>query len=118
MSDRQPAKIDFSSALDEVPSRHRPDKGTEHRAITEAGRQGFSGRLETMKLDGRSLRRRGTPKVQMNMKVTPEFRSRFLEAAREADDKKGAVVNLGDFLEIIFEHYERTVLRVATDEKL
>lgn len=117
MSDRRPAKIDFSSALDETPSRHRPDKITEHRAITEAGKHGFSGRLDTMKVDGRSLKRRGSQKVQMNMKVTPELRSRFLDAARAADDRKGAVVNLGDFLEMIFEHYERTFIASSSQEK-
>lgn len=108
MSDPKPATIDFTSAVDEETPRKQPDRKTEQRAIAAADKEGFSARIETMHLDGRSLRKRAVPKVQMNMKVTPELRIRFLRAARAATDDDAAVVNLGDFLETVFDHYERT----------
>ena len=84
MSDeRKAARLDFS----DFKPRTAPasvDPVTQHRAITEAKRVGFTARDEMTPIDGRTLRRKG--KVQLNMKVSPAVQREFrLMVAEFAD---------------------------------
>ncbi|MCE2576711.1 hypothetical protein [Komagataeibacter sp. FNDCR2] len=73
---RPSAKLDFSDFTD-VPIKRPPvDKAITHQAINEAAKAGFTARTDTVKIDGRSLRRTGRT-AQMNMKVLPETKARF-----------------------------------------
>lgn len=73
---RPSAKLDFSE-FTETPVKRTPvDKATTHQAINDAAKAGFTARSDTVKIDGRTLRRTGRT-AQMNMKVLPETKARF-----------------------------------------
>ena len=110
MSNATPAKLDFTTAIEATP-RKKPDQVTQSRAIMESAQSGFAGRADTVKIDRRTIRPRQEPKVQINMKVSAETRTRFIRAARDAADSDAAILNIGQFFETIFNHYEATILR-------
>lgn len=106
MSDPKPAVLDFQELTQQKP-RTKPDRVTHSRAIADSQEAGFASRAETVKIDRRTTRpRQSVAKVQINVKVRPEIRSAFVDAARDAGDRDAGVLNLGSFFERVWAFYE------------
>ena len=107
---RSAVKLDFTSGLEQLPSRPKADDATT-RASVEAGKElGFSGRSLPErplpeKLDGRSLRSRGA-NTQLNLKITSEEKALILrEATRLIRDPESSVSNIGEFVILAIDFY-------------
>jgi hypothetical protein len=90
---RQPARIDWGGLASTPKVRPAIDPSTSHAALEDAKAAGFSGRAEQAKVDGRSLRRTGRT-AQLNIKLRPETRDAFLQAAAKFPDTEQFVAHL------------------------
>ena len=90
MADTKPAPkrgiaIDFGGAIEAVPARPRVDPALTEAAVEDAKKAGFSGRAEKVKstkIDRRTLRKSDRT-AQLNMKLRPEVRDAFQNAAMQ-----------------------------------
>ena len=121
MSEGRPAvKLDFTTGLEQLPSRPKMDEAATQASV-EAGRElGFSGRQSVVptpapvplpvvaapqRLDGRRLRSRGA-NIQMNLKVTAEEKEMILAEAMELmQDPRSPVGSIGEFVVHAVETY-------------
>lgn len=91
---RKAAKIDFGSVVDvDTPRRPKIDKSVTSAAIADAAQAGFTGRSDKVHIDGRTLRRSGRS-AQLNIKLRPETKSRFLEQAQSFPNTEDFVCHL------------------------
>nr|WP_295742998.1 hypothetical protein [uncultured Acidocella sp.] len=90
--DRKVAKLDLSGFKPKSAGTVSP---AQDRAAVEQGiRHGFTGRAETQKIDGRTLRRKG--KAQMNMRVSPAVQNDFKRVAMDFPDADACLAYLID----------------------
>ncbi len=88
--DRKIAKLDLSGFK---PKSAPVVTAAQDRAAVEEGkRHGFTGRAETQKIDGRTLRRKG--KTQMNMRVSPDVQNDFKMVVAEFPDADACLAHL------------------------
>jgi hypothetical protein len=74
------------------------DASTTHASVAAGRALGFTGGVETGKLDGRRLRSRGA-NTQLNLKVTAQEKEAILrDAAQLIQDPLSSVSNLGEFV--------------------
>lgn len=88
--DRNIAKLDLSGFK---PKTAPVVSAAQDRAAVEEGkRHGFTGRAETQKIDGRTLRRKG--KTQMNMQVSPDVQNDFKRVVVDFPDADACLAHL------------------------
>ena len=90
--DRKIAKLDLSGFKPKSAPVVTPAQDRE--AVEEGTRHGFTGRAETQKIDGRTLRRKG--KTQMNMRVSPDVQNNFKLVVTEFPDADACLAHLID----------------------
>ncbi len=91
---RTPVKIDFSELTDNNRAQQpRIDSITARAAIEDAKAAGFTTRAPQTHVDGRTLRKTGRS-AQLNIKVRPETKLAFFEAAAEFPSTQDFLVHL------------------------
>ncbi len=86
-------KIDFGAAIEAVSPRSKVERGTMNAAIEDAKKSGFAGRSDGIKIDRRTLRKSART-AQLNMKLRPEIRDEFHQAALEFDTVEAFIQHL------------------------
>ncbi|MDE2458799.1 MAG: hypothetical protein KGL20_06140 [Rhodospirillales bacterium] len=88
--DRKVAKLDLSGFK---PKTAPVVNAVQDRLAVEEGiRHGFTGRADTQKIDGRTLRRKG--KTQMNMRVRPDVQDDFKRIVLDFPDADACLAYL------------------------
>ena len=88
--ERKVARLDLGAFK---PKTGQPfDPARDQAAITAGKQHGFSGRAESEKVDGRTLRRKG--KTQMNMRVSLGVQNAFKQVVSEFPDTDSCLAHL------------------------
>lgn len=96
---RKSAKIDFGEFSEiSTNDRFKIDKSTTKAGIIDAAEAGFTGRSDKIKIDGRTLRKSGRS-AQLNIKLKPETKNRFLRLSQNYTNTEEFVCHLLDIVE-------------------
>ncbi len=86
----KPVRLELGSFKPKAAAPVTPEQ--ERQGIAQARQQGFTSRGDAEKIDGRKLRRKG--KIQMNMRVSEQVRSAFLQISMEFADADACMARL------------------------
>jgi len=86
----KPVRLELGSFKPKAAAPVTPEQ--ERQGIAQARQQGFTSRGDVEKLDGRKLRRKG--KTQMNMRVSEQVRSAFLQISMDFADADACLAQL------------------------